>query len=233
MKIAGYQPLTLIDYPGHLAAIVFTQGCPFRCGYCHNPELLPTDREGSLSEQTVLDRLAEDRAMLDGVVVTGGEPTVHPDLPEFLAAIKALGLKVKLDTNGVHPRLVEQCLSRQVVDFVAMDIKHTWEKYPLIIGINAPKVVENCRQTFGLLQASGLPVEFRTTLYSAQHTEDDVLVMAGYLNNLGAYALQQVRYQKTLNSDLPESPPFDLQSLKRKIEVSYPNLCVTIKAESV
>jgi pyruvate formate lyase activating enzyme len=231
MKLAGYQPLTLIDYPGHLAAIVFTQGCPFRCGYCHNPELLETDREGSLSEQEVLDRLVSDKAMLDGVVVTGGEPTVHPDLPEFLASIKAMGLKVKLDTNGVHPRLVEDCLARQVIDFVAMDIKHTWEKYPEVIGINAPKVIDNCRQTLALLQASGVPVEFRTTLYSALHTQDDVLTIAGYLRDSGSYALQQVRYQKTLKTNLPQSSPFDLESLKQKIEALYPNLCVTIKAE--
>lgn len=232
MRIAGYQPLTLIDYPGHLASIVFTQGCPFRCVYCHNPELIPTQGEDEHSEDSIISRIKQDAEMLDGVVVTGGEPTVHPDLPEFLEKLKSLGLKVKLDTNGVNPRLIERCLQKNVVDFFAMDIKHRWEKYNDVIGSSPDIAIENCRKTFDLICQSGIAYEFRTTIYSALHTEDDLLTIAGYLEGTGNYALQQVRYEKTLANNLEQTAPLNLHRLKKRILEQYPSLNVLIKAET-
>lgn len=229
MRIAGYQPLTLIDYPGHVAAIVFTQGCPFRCVYCHNPELIPSQGENELSEESVLARIEKDAAMLDGVVVTGGEPTTHPDLPDFLSKIKDLGLKVKLDTNGVNPRLIERCLQKDAVDFLAMDVKHRWEKYHDVIGQVPDVVIENCKKTFKIIQDCGLDHEFRTTIYSAIHTANDVLAIAGYLKPNESYALQQVRYEKTLQTDLEQTAPLDLEELKSRIIHQFPNLKVQIK----
>lgn len=230
MRVAGYQPLTLIDYPGHVASIIFTQGCLFRCVYCHNPELIPTQVEAGMSEEEVLANIKKDAGMLDGVVVTGGEPTVHPDLPDFLVKIKNLGLKVKLDTNGVNPRLIERCLQKNAVDFFAMDIKHQWHKYNDVIGDTPDVAVENCKVTFKMIQDSGIDHEFRTTIYSALHTPDDILAIAGYLKAGEAYALQQIRYEKTLTPNLTRTNPLDLPVLKEQILKWYPELRVEIKA---
>ena len=229
MRIAGYQPLTLIDYPGHVASIIFTQGCPFRCVYCHNPELMPSTGENELSEESILEQIKRDSSMLDGVVVTGGEPTTHPDLPNFLRKIKDLGLKVKLDTNGVNPRLIERCLQLEVVDFFAMDVKHRWEKYNDVIGETPDIAVENCQKTFEIIQDSGIDHEFRTTIYSALHNEDDVISIAGYLRPGEAYALQQVRYEKTLSPNLEQAPPLDLDKIKLMIQSRFPEVKVEIK----
>lgn len=232
MRIAGYQPLTLIDYPEHLASIVFTQGCPFRCIYCHNPELITAKGDDELNRDSIIARIAKDAGMLDGVVVTGGEPTVHPDLPEFLLKIKALGLKVKLDTNGVNPQLIEQCIQKDAVDFFAMDIKHRWEKYNDIIGSSPDIAIENCKKTFDLIRQSGVEYEFRTTIYSALHTEDDVFAIAEYLEGTGNYTLQQIRYGKTLENDLEQTQPLNLHRLKDRILKKHPLLHVMIKAET-
>ncbi|MBP9828028.1 anaerobic ribonucleoside-triphosphate reductase activating protein [Patescibacteria group bacterium] len=229
MRIAGYQPLTLIDYPGHVASIVFTQGCPFRCVYCHNPELIPSTSDSEISEESILKRIKEDAAMLDGVVVTGGEPTTHPDLPEFLKKIKDLGLRVKLDTNGVNPRLIERCLQKEAVDFFAMDVKHRWEKYNDVIGETPDIAVENCRKTFTMIQDCGIDHEFRTTIYSALHNEEDIMTIAGYLKPGELYALQQVRYEKTLTPDLAQMPPLNLDEVMSNIKRKFPGLQVAIK----
>ncbi|MDA0208300.1 MAG: anaerobic ribonucleoside-triphosphate reductase activating protein [bacterium] len=229
MRIAGYQPLTLIDYPGHVASIIFTQGCPFRCVYCHNPELIPSTGENELSEESILEQIKRDSSMLDGVVVTGGEPTTHPDLPNFLRKIKDLGLKVKLDTNGVNPRLIERCLQLEVVDFFAMDVKHRWEKYNDVIGETPDIAVENCRKTFEIIQDGGIDHEFRTTIYSTLHNEDDVISIAGYLRPGEAYALQQVRYEKTLSPNLEQASPLDLDKIKLMIQSRFPEVKVEIK----
>lgn len=229
MRIAGYQPLTLIDYPGHVASIIFTQGCPFRCVYCHNPELIPSAGEYELSEELVLEQIQKDSSMLDGVVVTGGEPTTHPDLPSFLKKIKDLGLKVKLDTNGVNPRLIERCLQLEVVDFFAMDIKHRWERYTDVIGETPDIAVDNCIKTFEIIQACGIDHEFRTTLYSALHNQDDVLAIAEYLRPGESYALQQVRYEKTLSPNLEQAAPLDLDKIRLMIRSRFPEVNVEIK----
>jgi pyruvate formate lyase activating enzyme len=229
MRIAGYQPLTLIDYPGHIASTVFTQGCPFRCVYCHNPELIPTQSETDISSDEIFAQLAQDADMLDGVVVTGGEPTIHPDLPDFLGQIKALGLKVKLDTNGVNPRLIDKCLTLGVVDFIAMDIKHRWERYAEVTSLDSEVAVKNCQDTFKLIQASGLAHEFRTTVYPGLHDQEDLLMIAGYCSPGENYTLQPVRYDKTLQPDLPSDRILDLQKVKAKLEFSFPKLHLAIK----
>lgn len=229
MRLAGYQPLTLIDYPGHIASIVFTQGCVFRCVYCHNPELIPLSGADEFSVASILAKIKTDLAMLDGVVITGGEPTVHPDLPEFLAEIKALGLKVKLDTNGVHPRLIERCLERGLVDFIAMDIKQRWDKYPGIIGATPAITIANCQQTCALIQNSGLEHEFRTTLGASTHTLDDVLMMASYFKPGTSYTLQPIRYEKVYSANLKNVGSLDLETLKLALRRAFPELRVQIK----
>ena len=164
MKLAGFVPLSLCDYPGRVAAVVFTQGCNFRCPWCHNGHLLPLIAEPSalVGEAQVLAVLEERRTRLGGVVVTGGEPTLQPALPRFLRRIKALGLDVKLDTNGSRPEVLRQLLADRLLDYIAMDVKAPWAKYAALTGLGACDVAA-VQVSMDLIVASGLPHAFRTT----------------------------------------------------------------------
>ena len=173
MKIGGLIKFTLIDYPGHVAAVVFTQGCNFRCRYCHNPELVyPHLLQESMPKDDVLSFLRKRKGTLEGVVITGGEPTLHLGLIDFMAEIKALGYKIKLDTNGTKPEVLQKAIERQLVDFVAMDLKAPLEKYSLITGVEFdPKIIQ---KSMDMIVASGLPYEFRTTYDKEVLTDEDI-----------------------------------------------------------
>lgn len=233
MTIAGFQPLSLGDYPGVICSIVFTQGCLFRCVYCHNPELIPMESPNPqtlLSEETILERLEQRKKMVEGVCITGGEPTIHIDLPTFIKKIKQRGLLVKLDTNGVNPRMVEQLLKDRLVDFFAMDLKHGWDRYTDVIGAVQKNVIENCKKTFDLIQTSSVPHEFRTTVYPGLHKSEDLEGIADQLHEGERYALQQIRYEKTLNPNLPKTELFDLEAVAARIRVAHPLLQVEVRA---
>lgn len=232
MIISGFQPLSLLDYPGIIASIIFTQGCPFRCVYCHNPELIPTqpiNATQAYSEEAILDRLAKKKHIVEGVCITGGEPTVHHDLPLFIKKIKDLGLLVKLDTNGVHPRMAESLIDARLIDFIAMDLKHTWDRYADVIGIQQKNIVDNCRETFDIIQASSLPHEFRTTVYSGVHSGEDLEAIAAQLKDDESYALQDIRYDKTFEANLKKTPRLDLEAVAASIRAKQPALRLEVR----
>jgi pyruvate formate lyase activating enzyme len=162
MKIGGFQPFTLTDYPGHVAAIVFTQGCNWRCPYCHNARLLPTDRPKRelIPETYVFDHLSTRRRQLDGLVITGGEPTIQEDLPRFIRRVRRLGLKIKLDTNGSRPGVIRQLLEENLLDYIAMDIKAPLEQYESVI--RRPVDADALQASMELIKNSSVPHEFRT-----------------------------------------------------------------------
>ena len=163
MRIGGFRPFTLSDFPGCVAAIVFTQGCNFRCSYCHNEGLLcHTPENGKLvTQEEVLGFLTNRSGRVRGVVVTGGEPSTQPDLPLFLLRLRAMDLKVKLDTNGSNPQMLSQILLEGLVDYIAMDVKAPWDAYGRLTGIDCD--VEAIRQSMDLVIRSGVEHEFRTT----------------------------------------------------------------------
>ena len=173
MKIGGLVKFTLIDFPGRPAAIVFTQGCNFRCRYCHNPELVyPHLFTEPVAEEEIWSFLQRRQGTLEGVVVSGGEPTLHEDLPAFMARLKQMGYATKLDTNGARPAVLKELIDKKLVDFIAMDLKAPLEKYALITGIETNPAI--LKESMELICNSGLEYEFRTTYDKEVLTEADI-----------------------------------------------------------
>ncbi len=208
MIFGGIQKLTLIDYPGKVAATVFTVGCNFLCPYCHNPELVDAKKmknQPKISEQEILDFLATRQGLLEGVCITGGEPTLFADLPEFIKKIKALGFLVKLDSNGSNPRMLEKLLAEKLVDFIAMDIKAPLEKYKKVAGERV-RLEDIQRSTELVRQAPDY--EFRTTVLPTLHSKKDILSIGRWLQGSKKYYLQQFKPTKTLDAAFMNEKPF-------------------------
>ena len=190
MVLYGLQKLSLLDYPGKLAATLFTGGCGLRCPFCHNASLVTHLADASpLSEQEVLDFLERRRGKLEGVCITGGEPLMQPDLGDFIKKIREKGFLVKLDTNGCHPRELSGILDAGLVDYVAMDVKNSFEKYPETVGIpgfDVGPVFESLR----LLLNGATPFEFRTTLVKPFHTAEDMHSIGRAVRGAERYFLQ-------------------------------------------
>jgi len=199
MIIGGFQRFSLIDYPDKICAIVFTQGCNFRCPYCHNPELVEMKRSENIAfkEDEILSFLDRRRGKLNAVTITGGEPLLQLDLNAFLSAIKRLGYLVKLDTNGSFPLRLERIIQSKFVDYVAMDIKTSLNKYNHVIKrkIDTRKILDSIR----LIMDSGLDYEFRTTVVKALFEKDDFYKIGQLIKNARLYVLQKFVPSKTLD----------------------------------
>ena len=193
MKIKGLQKLTLLDYPEKIACTVFLGGCNFRCPFCHNASLVLPERESEgISEAEFFAFLESRVGRLGGVCVSGGEPTLHPSLPEFIGKIKALGFSVKLDTNGYRPDALRALFSEGLVDYVAMDIKSSLEGYGSCVGI--PEFnTEPIRESAALLMEGGVDFEFRTTVVRELHTEEDIRAIGEWLAGGERFYLQSFR----------------------------------------
>ena len=191
IDITGFQKCSLVDWDGHICAVVFTQGCNLNCWYCHNRRLIArVPQDPLIPEETVLAELERRRGFLDGVVFSGGEPTIQPDLAECVERVRALGFRVKLDTNGTHPEVLSALLSRGLLDYVAMDVKAPPSKLEFICGgIDEAAAIE---ASINLLLLSDVDYEFRTTV-APQLTHDDVLSIAHDLRGARRYVLQQCR----------------------------------------
>ncbi len=226
MNIAGFQKLSLLDYPKTPCAILFTQGCAFRCAFCHNPELIPMVGGNVISEDELVSKLQANKKMADAVTITGGEPTLQTDLPAFMRRLKAAGFKVKLDTNGITPSMVKTIISENLADYFAMDLKQTWDKYDEVIRVGAPALIDRTRETFALIQNSGVPHEFRTTILPHSHTEDDFMAMVGYLKPGEKYFIQETRFETTLEPDLPRQKSFNTAQLVAKLRAAYPEVLI-------
>jgi len=180
MKICGIQKLSLIDYPDKVACTIFIYGCNFRCGFCHNPDLVIRENKQEISQQEILDFLEKRKGILDGVCITGGEPLMNIDI-EFLIKIKSLGYSIKIDTNGSFPGKLKQIVELGLIDYVAMDIKSSPERYEEIT--NSKIFLANIEDSIKII--SQLPsYEFRTTILEELHPKDEVEKMAKWLNML-------------------------------------------------
>ena len=180
MKIVGIQKLTLLDYPGRVACTIFLDGCNFHCPFCHNAELLSPDIEPIMTVEELLTFLKKRRGILEGICITGGEPTIHPELPELLRAIQALGYPVKLDTNGYRPQSLRALLEEALVDYVAMDLKNSPVGYGEAVGLSAPDL-SRVGESIRLLLASGIDFELRTTVVKPIHSVESIQNMGKWL----------------------------------------------------
>lgn len=198
--IAGLQKTTLIDFPQKIAAIVFTQGCNFCCGYCHNPEILDFTSKSDFSTEKFFNFLKSRKGKLDGVVITGGEPTLQAELYNFIKEIKYLGFLVKLDTNGSNPQILKKLINDNMLDYIAMDIKAPLEKYSEITNVNVN--IDNIRQSINLIMKSNVDYEFRTTVLKSQLSYDDFDKIGQLIRGAKHYYLQKFVPSKILNTDL-------------------------------
>lgn len=228
MLLGGYQKLTLIDFPGKLAATVFTVGCNFRCPFCHNPELvLSTSLARGIPGARLLEKkffkfLETRKGKLEGVCITGGEPTIQPDLFDFIGRIKKMNFAVKLDTNGSRPDVLKKLLDAGLLDFVAMDIKNRPEKYARTVGAEVD--LERIKLSAEMLKRGRIPYEFRTTAVPGIHTLSDFQAIAFWLSGAKAYSLQKYREERILDPDLKKktgNKEIDLGEIKKKIENNF------------
>ena len=190
MVIHGIQKLTLVDYPGHPAAILFTGDCNFRCPFCQNaPLVLSSSSEPLIADEEIFSFLTKRKGMLDGVVVTGGEPTLQRDLIPFLGRLKTLGYLVKLDTNGYRPDVLEKAMESGYVDYVAMDIKTSLDEYPVVAGIKNLDV-SRIERSVELLKTGAVDYEFRTTVVEPLHHKENFEKIGELLKGCRRYYLQ-------------------------------------------
>ena len=190
MIFGGFQKLTLLDFPGRVACTLFTKGCNFRCPFCHNALLVTDIDEMSYTDTEVLDYLEKRIGILDGVCITGGEPLMQPELEEFIKRVKNLGYAVKLDTNGSYPDKLKDLVAKGLIDYVAMDIKNTIEKYPLTAGINEI-CVPAVEESIDFLLLGAVPYEFRTTVVAEYHNISDIEQIAKRISGADKYFLQK------------------------------------------
>jgi pyruvate formate lyase activating enzyme len=203
MIIGGLQKTSLIDFPGKVSCVCFVSGCNFRCPYCHNPDLVNHPGKAFLDENGFFAFIRERQGFLDGVVLSGGEPTLQNDLPVFLSRIKREGYAVKLDTNGSHPRMIQELVARRLVDYIAMDIKTDPSLYPLYMQREIDP--DNIRSSIRLIMASDIPYEFRTTCVRPIVSPETVEAIGRLVQGCSLYVLQQFSSARVLQPDFFEN----------------------------
>ncbi len=190
MYFHGFNKSTLLDYPKHLAATIFVGGCNMRCPFCHNGSLvLRPQSQPIIPADDILSYLNKRKSILEGVCITGGEPTLYTDLPNFISQIKDIGLKVKLDTNGTNPTMMGTLIDSKLIDYVAMDIKNSKEKYISTAG-NKDISMDKIEESVSLLLSEGIDYEFRTTIVNELHQEQDMNSIGDWIRGARAYYLQ-------------------------------------------
>lgn len=217
VTIGGFQKSSLIDYPEKISAVIFTQGCNFRCPYCHNPELISSRSETVPKVPDLLEFLKTRKGKLDGVVITGGEPTIHKDLPDFIKQIKDMGYCVKLDTNGTNPQMLENLIENNLIDYVAMDIKAPIEKYERVV---CSKVnTDNILKSIQILKKSEIDYEFRTTVVKSQLLPEDFEKIGEMISGAKKYYLQKFLPSKVLDKSFLQEQTYLEQEFEQILEL--------------
>ena len=233
MKILATQPSSLIEWPGHLSYVIFIAGCNLNCPFCYVPHLIKEEQYKnieSIPQEKMLEDLSERKGFIDAVCITGGEPTMHPELPQFLQKIKQqTNLPIRLETNGTNPQMLQELIKNRLIDNVALDIKNSKEKYSETT--NSQVNLENIEKTIKIIIDSNIEHEFRTTLVPELHAKDDIEHILNWINNItnkkNKLALQQFRSdlpnQQTLNPDFMKKgnyPEDEMKNIKQHLEKS-------------
>jgi len=222
LPIKGLQKTSLIDYPPYTSAVVFIGGCNFRCPYCHNFDLvLRPDETPNMDEAKIIDFLVDRKDWVDAVVMTGGEPTLYPDLKRFIKRLKGMNLMVKLDTNGTNPELVWDLLEEKLVDYIAMDIKAPLNQYDNVVMM--PFDVKKIKKSIALIMNSGIDHEFRTTVMPKLHTRESLLQLVRPIEGAKKYVIQQFRKEMGVIDEgfFKGIEPFsktELENMKKVVE---------------
>ena len=227
MLISGLNKTTLLDYPGRVAATVFTGGCNFRCPFCHNALLvLDLDENYTIPEEEVLAFLKKRQGLLDGVCVTGGEPLINKDIGDFLSKVKELGFKIKLDTNGTNPALLKELVSQNLVDYVAVDIKNSPEKYAETVGLKSFDM-SPINETVNFLLSGVVDYEFRTTVTKQFHTEKSMEEAARFIRGAKRYFLQNfVDSGNLIGSGITGQSKEEMEKLLAVVKKYVPDSCL-------
>lgn len=219
--IKGFQKLSLIEYPGKIAAIVFVGKCDFKCHFCYNIDLVKNyDKLPDIPEKEITDFLATRKGLLDGIAITGGEPTIHKELPEFINKVKDLGFLVMLETNGSNPSMIKELIDKKLVDYIAMDIKAPLEKYDEVTGVKVNK--KNIQESVEIIRNSGIDYEFRTTVIPKHFKEEDAVAIGKWLKGSKRYILQQFRPEKTLDDNYRKMEYYPPEKMKELAEIMKP-----------
>ncbi len=222
MKITGFQKTSLIDYPGHIVSIIFTQGCSFKCPYCHNSDLISPDSKDKeyFPVEYIYSFISNRKGLIDGISITGGEPTLQPDLYDFITEVKSMGLKIKLDTNGSNPEILEPLLKENLLDYIAMDVKASLFDYEDII--NAKININSIIRSISLIQNSAIQYEFRTTVVPGLHDIEQLKEIAILLKGSKKYFIQNFKANNTFDKDYMQYNSFPPSKLEKFKEICIP-----------
>ncbi len=223
MLIGGLQRSTLVDYPGKVAATIFTLGCNYRCPFCQNPELVDPEKikkQPQIKTEAFFDFLESRKGLLDGVCLTGGEPLIQPDILDFIKRIKQRGFLVKLDTNGSQPAKLKKLFQENLLDFTAMDIKSSQKNYSKAVGLKVN--LKDIQKNIDLIQQSGVDYEFRTTIAPGIIDKKEIEKIGQWLKGAKKFALQQFRTEKTLDKSWQKINPYPDEDLKKMVKIAQP-----------
>ncbi len=223
MKISGLQKLTLLDFPDVVSCIVFTKGCNLRCPFCHNSSLVVDSKlTPEIDEEEVFSYLNKRKNILDGVVISGGEPLLQKDIKDFIVRIKTLGYKVKLDTNGVNSKLLSELIDEKLVDYVAMDIKNTFDKYDMTTGKSNSRI-DNIKESIRILKKEKVPYEFRTTIVKDFHNIEDIKKILKYINGSKYFIQNFVDNENTIKKGLTGFTKDELININNELKKDFTN----------
>lgn len=226
MVISGFQKLTLLDYPSKTACLIFTQGCNFRCPFCHNKDLLCNGCDSKFSEEEIFEYLDKRKGLIDGVCITGGEPLLQKDIEKFIFKIKDKGFLVKLDTNGSNPKRLKKLLDLHLLDYIAMDIKNDFLTYDETSGVNKINI-EKIKESIQIIENSNVEYEFRTTIVKQFHSLEKIESICKYLSPNARYYIQNYKDCDTvLKKGLTGFDKDELEDYKEKLNVTYPNVII-------
>ena len=224
MKICGFQKMTMLDYPGRVACTVFTGGCNFRCPFCHNASLVTEIDEDNLwDESEILEYLHKRKGIIDGVCITGGEPLMQRDIADFIRKVRETGMPVKLDTNGSYPEKLRELVKEGLVDYVAMDIKNSKEKYPVTVGLEKCDIGK-IEESVSFLLSGAVDYEFRTTVVKEFHTAEDIASITDWISGAKRYFLQGfVDSGNLIGESLSAYRPQEMVEICAKAQEKLPN----------